>query len=141
MGAPSVRARRLGVELCSLRDAKGLKQDEAARHIGWDGPRLSRLEGGRAGIKTDLLGELLDLYGVDDAAKRDVLTTLARAGARRGWWQTYKDIISPAYAELISLEADAKSLRSYPDAPRPRTPPDGRLRPRVNLCNQHGVHP
>ncbi|MER6485676.1 helix-turn-helix transcriptional regulator [Streptomyces virginiae] len=101
------------MELCSLRDAKGLKQDEAARHIGWDGPRLSRLEGGRAGIKADLLGELLDLYAVDDAAKRDVLMTLARAGARRGWWQTYKDIISPAYAELISLEADAKSLRSY----------------------------
>jgi hypothetical protein len=78
-----------------------------------DQPRLSRIEGGRLGIKADVLGALLDVYEVDDPEKRDVLLTLARSGSRRGWWQTYKDIISPAYAELISLEADAKSLSTY----------------------------
>nr|WSW58441.1 helix-turn-helix transcriptional regulator [Streptomyces sp. NBC_00998] len=115
MGAPSVRRRRLGAELRGLREAKGLKQEAAAECIGagWDNTRVSKLESGALGIKADALGKLLDLYGVTDAAKRDVLLALARAGARRGWWQTYTDIISPAYAELIALEADAKSLRSY----------------------------
>ncbi|MEU8840292.1 helix-turn-helix transcriptional regulator [Streptomyces roseus] len=113
--SPPVRRRRLGAELRTLREGKGLKQEASAERIGpgWDKSRVSRLEGGTLGIKADDLVKLLDLYGVEDQAKRDVLLALARAGARRGWWQTYKDIISPAYAELIALEADAKSLRSY----------------------------
>lgn len=128
MSAPSVRQRRLGAELRSLRERLGLKGEDAVRGVNerlrsmagltqpasdLDQPRLSRIEGGRLGVKPDVLSALLDVYGVDDVAKRDVLLALARHGARRGWWQTYRDIISPAYAELISLEADAKSLRSY----------------------------
>ncbi|MFB7114105.1 DUF5753 domain-containing protein, partial [Streptomyces sp. NPDC056291] len=65
------------------------------------------------GIKPSDLDALLDFYGVDDAAKRDVLHVIARHGSKRGWWQTYRDTISPAYADLISLEADAKSMRTY----------------------------
>ncbi|MFJ6720552.1 helix-turn-helix domain-containing protein [Streptomyces sp. NPDC091259] len=115
MNAPSVRRRRLGAELRSLREARDLSQEEAARRIGhgYDKPRVSRLENGRLGVTQDALTAMLDLYGVVDEGKREVLLKLARDGARRGWWQTYRDIISPAYAELISLEADAKSLRSF----------------------------
>lgn len=115
VSAPSVRQRRLGGELRALRDAKGLTQDEAAQVLGrgYDKGRLSRVEAGKLGIKPDVLGELLDIYGVSDPEKRAVLVTLARAGTRRGWWQTYQDVISPSYAELISLESDAQSLRSY----------------------------
>ncbi|MET9959267.1 helix-turn-helix transcriptional regulator [Streptomyces sp. NPDC006326] len=132
MSAPSVRQRRLGAELRGLRERSGLKGDDVVgrvleilqqrderagtrRRVGRDidQPRLSRIEGGRLGIKADVLDALLDIYGVDDMAKREVLHALAAGGSRRGWWQTYRDIISPAYAELISLEADAKSLRSY----------------------------
>ncbi|MGW1764128.1 helix-turn-helix domain-containing protein [Streptomyces sp. NPDC002073] len=131
--APSVRQRRLGAELRRLREAKGLTQDEAAELLsaeldrqhperraaggysghGWDGSRLSRVERAQLKIKPDAVGTLIDVYGVGDSERRDVFVALARDGARRGWWQTYQDIISPAYAELISLEADAESLRSY----------------------------
>ncbi|MFG2291992.1 helix-turn-helix domain-containing protein [Streptomyces sp. NPDC048603] len=115
MSAPSVRRRRLGAELRRLREGRGVKGVDAARHIGegWDGPRVSRLEGGKLGIKPAELVSLLDFYEVTDAARRDILLALARDGARRGWWQTYREVISPAYAELIALEADASSLRSY----------------------------
>ncbi|MFF3159521.1 DUF5753 domain-containing protein [Streptomyces sp. NPDC057910] len=50
---------------------------------------------------------------MDDVGKRAVLHALARDGARRGWWQTYADTISPAYADLISLEAQARSIRTW----------------------------
>ncbi|MFJ7204421.1 helix-turn-helix domain-containing protein [Streptomyces sp. NPDC098789] len=115
MGAPSVRQRRLGAELRALRDAKGATLEEAARAAGsgWDKTRLSRVERAQLGIKPAVMELLLDAYDVTDADKREVLISLARHGARRGWWQTYSDILSPAYAELIALEADAKSLRSY----------------------------
>jgi transcriptional regulator with XRE-family HTH domain len=113
MSEPTVRRRRLGSELRRLREAAGLSQDDVAARTELNSVKVSRVELARFGIKAPLLDALLDLYGVDDEAKRTLLHGLARDGARRGWWQTYRDVISPAYADLISLEADARSMRSY----------------------------
>ncbi|WP_432157827.1 helix-turn-helix domain-containing protein [Streptomyces sp. bgisy153] len=113
MAEPTVRKRQLGGELRRLRTAKGLKIDDVANSVGMPGSKLSRIESARLGIKPADLDALLDIYDVEDAGKRDVLHSIARHGGVRGWWQTYRDVISPAYADLISLEAEAKSLRTY----------------------------
>lgn len=115
MGDPTVRRRRLGAELRRLREAAGLTLDDVESEVpAMKGSKTSRIETARIGVKPGDLDALLDLYRVDgDAAKRDVLHGLAKDGARRGWWQTYRDIISPSYADLISLEDDATSMRSY----------------------------
>ncbi|OON72510.1 helix-turn-helix domain-containing protein [Streptomyces tsukubensis] len=113
MSDPTVRRRRLGAELRRLRDVAGLKIDEVVERTTLNAPKVSRIETARIGVKVADLDTLLDLYAVDDAEKRDALHRLARDGRTRGWWQTYRDYISPAYADLISLEADAKSMRSY----------------------------
>lgn len=113
MAEPTVRTRRLGSELSRLREAAGLKLDEVATRTGMPPSKISRVEKARLGIRPDDLNTLLDLYEVSDVDKREALHTLARDGRRRGWWQTYRDIISPAYADLISLEADAVNLRSF----------------------------
>jgi len=90
-----------------------MKLDDAVSQLGWPKSKLSRIEAARLGIKPGDLDALLDLYSVDDGSKRDALHSLARHGSVRGWWQTYRDIISPAYADLISLEDDAVNMRSY----------------------------
>jgi transcriptional regulator with XRE-family HTH domain len=113
MPEPTVRTRRLGSELRRLREAAGLKLDDVADRTSLPASKVSRVEGGRLGIRPDDLDALLDLYAVDDADKRDALHSFARDGRKRGWWQTYRDFISPAYADLISLEADAVNMRSY----------------------------
>ncbi|MER7922112.1 helix-turn-helix transcriptional regulator [Streptomyces sp. NPDC096057] len=113
MPEPTVRKRQLGGELRRLRESAGMKLDEAVARLGWTKSKLSRVEVARLGIKPSDLDALLDLYAVEDSSKRDVLHAIARHGSQRGWWQTYKDFISPAYADLISLEADAKSMRTY----------------------------
>ncbi|MDX2575955.1 helix-turn-helix transcriptional regulator [Streptomyces scabiei] len=113
MADPTVRKRRLGSELRRLREAAGLKLDDVAARTSLTVSKVSRIEVARIGVKADDLDSLLDQYGVDDGAKRDVLHSLARHGSQRGWWQTYRDIISPAYADLISLEADAVNMRTY----------------------------
>ncbi|MGI5404195.1 helix-turn-helix domain-containing protein [Streptomyces sp. CA-135486] len=113
MSDPTVRRRRLGAELKRLREDAGLKLDDVQERTTLNVPKVSRIETARIGVKPADLDALLDLYGVDDVAKRAVLHSLAREGARRGWWQTYRDSISPAYADLISLEAEAKSFRSF----------------------------
>lgn len=113
MGDPTVRRRRLGSELRRLRESVGLKLDDVADRTSLPASKVSRIEQARIGVKTDDLSALLNLYGVDDASKREALHAMARQSSVRGWWQPYKDIISPAYADLISLEAEATSMRSF----------------------------
>jgi transcriptional regulator with XRE-family HTH domain len=113
MTAPTVRRRRLGAELRRLREAVGLKLEDVESRAGITSSTLSRIETARTGVKVADAEILLDLYAVEDVAKRAVMLGLVRDGAKRGWWQTYRDAIRPAYADLISLEADASSLRTY----------------------------
>ncbi|MEO3974431.1 helix-turn-helix transcriptional regulator [Streptomyces sp. CAU 1734] len=113
MSHPTVRRRRLGYELRRLREAAGLKLEDVQSRTTLNVAKVSRIETARFGVKAADLEILLDLYDVDDPGKRTLLHTLAKDGARRGWWQTYRDIISPEYAELISLEADASGMRTY----------------------------
>ncbi|WP_327233732.1 helix-turn-helix domain-containing protein [Streptomyces sp. NBC_01317] len=113
MSDPTVRKRRLGSELRRMREAAGLKLDDVAERTSLNAAKTSRIETARIGVKPDDLTALLDLYGLDDEAKRAALHGLAKDGGKRGWWQTYRDAISPAYADLISLEADARNMRSY----------------------------
>ncbi len=116
MAEPTVRKRRLGGELRRLREAAGLKLDDVAERTTLPAAKVSRIETARIGVKADDLSALLDLYDVSNVDRRDALHALAREGSKRGWWQTYRDIISPAYADLISLETDARSTRSYESA-------------------------
>ncbi|MET7939704.1 helix-turn-helix transcriptional regulator [Streptomyces sp. NPDC005302] len=113
MGEPTVRTRQLGGELRRAREESKLKIEEAAARLSWTPSKVSRIEKGILGVKPADLDALMDTVGVLDVAKREVLHSIARHGRQRGWWQTYRDIISPAYADLISLEDGAKSMRTY----------------------------
>jgi transcriptional regulator with XRE-family HTH domain len=86
---------------------------EAAAHLGWSASKVSRIETGQA-VGTDDLGRLLDLYQVA-GFDRDALNHLARSVEehRRGWWDAYADTLGHGYAEMIKLEAGAKSERQY----------------------------
>lgn len=113
MSDPTVRKRRLGSELRRLRDAAGLTLDDVQERTSLNYAKTSRIETARIGVKPADLDALLDLYGVDDVAKRAALHTLARDGNKRGWWLPYRDAITPAYADLISIEDTAKNFRSF----------------------------
>jgi transcriptional regulator with XRE-family HTH domain len=113
MSNPTVRKRQLGSVLRRMREDAGLKLDDVAERTTLNAAKTSRIETARTGVKATDLTTLLDLYGVEDAAKREGLHNLAKNANKRGWWQTYRDSISPAYADLISLESDARNMRSY----------------------------
>jgi transcriptional regulator with XRE-family HTH domain len=111
MVAPTVRRRRLGVALRRLREDAKLTLDGVEDQIGLSASKVSRIESALRGAKQPDLDRLLDLYGVEDEELREFLVTLARDGSKRGWWQTYD--LSPVYADLISLEADASSMQTF----------------------------
>ncbi|WP_433889862.1 helix-turn-helix domain-containing protein [Streptomyces sp. CA-111067] len=110
---PTVRRRRLGSELRRLREAVPKSLDDAADVLECSRSKISRIELGQLGISVRDTRDLLDDYGVEDQALRDYLLGLARDGKQRGWWDAYGQIIAPAYANYLGLEADAEYLRTF----------------------------
>ncbi|MGA5128813.1 helix-turn-helix domain-containing protein [Streptomyces olivoreticuli] len=111
MAVPTLRRRRLGAELRRLRDACGLTLEDVESQSGLSMSKVSRIESATRGARPDDVERLLDLYGVQASDVRELLLRLARDGGQRGWWQPYD--LSPVYSDLISLESDASSLRTY----------------------------
>ena len=111
--SPSMRRRRLAAELRKLRDQSGLQLNDAARQVGWQASRLSRIETRQSGIGAPDLRKLLDAYGVADEGYRSYLAELARRVNERGWWQKYAGLIGSEYADLIGLEEEARAIRTY----------------------------
>jgi transcriptional regulator with XRE-family HTH domain len=111
--SPSLRRRRLAAELREMRKRSGLSVTEAAKQLNWQASRISRIENRQSGITAPELRKLLDVYEIEDDQYRARLAELARRVNERGWWQKYAGLIGGDYADLISLEAEARAIRAY----------------------------
>ncbi|MEU0333564.1 helix-turn-helix transcriptional regulator [Streptomyces sp. NPDC006193] len=112
---PAVRRRKLGAELRMLRTGAGLTSGEAARLVGWHQSKVSRIETGASGVKPADLRLLLDAYAVRDGQLRELLLMLAgsdEAGGRHRWWHAYRGVLPPTYRDFISLESQARAMRT-----------------------------
>jgi transcriptional regulator with XRE-family HTH domain len=110
---PTVRRRRLGAELRRLREDHGRKLEDVAAELGLVASTLSRIETGKAPIRTNYLRQLLDMYDVYDKEQQQVLIDMAREGHRRGWWADYDDVLPSGFDIYMGLEAEAATVRSY----------------------------
>jgi len=107
-----VTRRRLRAELRRLRDEQHLAQEHVANEMEWSISKLIRIENGSVGISINDLKALLDLYGVADSDRAD-LVELARASRQRMWWSQYQKFLAPTYLEFIGFEADAARIRAF----------------------------
>jgi transcriptional regulator with XRE-family HTH domain len=110
---PTVRRRRLGTELRRLRDSSGYKLEEVATELGVAPSTLSRIETGKAPTKSAYLTQMLEMYGVNDTAQRQILVDMAREGHRKGWWAAYDDVLPSGFDIYVGLEAETAAIRSY----------------------------
>ena len=56
---------------------------------------------------------MLDLYEVTGPVYRDELLEMARRATERGWWQSYGGVVPVALGNLIGLETEAATIRTY----------------------------
>ena len=112
--SPTIRRRRLAAELRRLRHDSELSIEEVADGLGWQPSKLSRVETRQIGISTADVRKLLDLYKVEEREYRDALIDMARRASERGWWQSFgSGVVPTALANLIGLETEARTIRSY----------------------------
>jgi transcriptional regulator with XRE-family HTH domain len=106
-----LRQRLIGTTLRRYREDAGYDLQDAARTLGCDRSKIWRIEAGERGIRLAELRELLCEYGTDDPA-RDTLEALAQA-TRDGWWQSYRQILSAGYIDLLIAESVATQVAIY----------------------------
>ncbi|MFF7313470.1 Scr1 family TA system antitoxin-like transcriptional regulator [Streptomyces sp. NPDC008137] len=107
---PTVRRRRLGMELRRLREAKNMTAEQVAARLLVSQSKISRLENGRRSISQRDVRDLCEVYEVEDHKMVDSLMQMAKDSRQQGWWHAFGDI---PYSVYIGLETDAESLRVY----------------------------
>nr|WP_242902519.1 helix-turn-helix transcriptional regulator [Actinomadura terrae] len=103
----------VGAQLRRLRERAGISTEAAGYEIRGSHSKISRMELGRVGFKERDVADLLTLYGVTDAARRDPLLQLAEQANAPGWWQPYSDVVSSWFEPCLGLEQGAEVIRAY----------------------------
>lgn len=110
--APTVGQVVLGRRLQELREAAGLKREEAAKILRVASATVRRMEMAEVALKVPYVHVLLTAYGVaeDEVAMFVDLTEEANAP---GWWQRFSDVLPDWFSMHVSLEGSARLIRSY----------------------------
>lgn len=108
-GSPTVRRRRLGLELRRLRESSGLTIEAVADRLECSSSKISRIETGHTGVTPRDVRDMLAIYGLAGPAA-DELVQVARDARQKGWWHLYGTVLTGAY---VGLEAAASSIHSY----------------------------
>jgi transcriptional regulator with XRE-family HTH domain len=110
--SPTVRRRRLALELRRLREAARLTCEDVAERLECSASKISRVETGRVSVSPRDVRDMLEIYGVPDE-QRDSLVQLARESRQKGWWHAYGDSVQPHFATYLGLESAASEIRIY----------------------------
>ncbi|MEU0804224.1 helix-turn-helix transcriptional regulator [Streptomyces sp. NPDC005970] len=107
---PTLKQRRLGVELRKLRERAGLSSTAAAARIGVQQARVSMMEAGRYAVSADRVRAMARSYACSDPQLVDALAAMT-GGRTRGWWDEYREYLPATFADLAELEHQARGVR------------------------------
>ncbi|GGX90710.1 helix-turn-helix domain-containing protein [Streptomyces anandii] len=110
--APTVGQVVLGRRLQELREAAGLRREEAAQVLRVAPATVRRMEMAEVALKIPYVQVLLTTYGVADE-EAAAFVALAEEANQPGWWQRYHDVLPDWFSLYVSLEGAARLIRSY----------------------------
>lgn len=106
---PTLRGRRLALELRNLRERCDLTQAEAARRVSWSKSKLSRIEEPSTRPSDEDVRALLQMYGLD-ADRHQAILSLNKDSWQHGWWTGYGDAFT---GNFVMLEHEAPLICTY----------------------------
>jgi transcriptional regulator with XRE-family HTH domain len=107
---PTALRRIIGAEMKRLRVASGLTQRQVADQAGIDASAMPRYEGGVSSMSHLLADKLLDIYGVEEDRKVELLDLAKRSRRRRPRGEVRPTVWEPV-EDLIALERDASTIQ------------------------------
>jgi len=112
---PSLRSCWLGRQLRELRVGRGFSLRHAERATGVPLGEVKAAEYGTHVLQVGQVGALLELYGVGDKEKCDLVLELARDTRYLHRWENRTDAppLSAAALDYLWLESHARHIRSY----------------------------
>lgn len=110
--SPTVRRRRLAMELRRLRAEAGIKAAAVAVELGCSAGKVSQMETGRVSISVPDAKAMLELYGIT-GDQRAALVELARTAKQQGWWQPHSESAYAWFLRYVGLETESSVLRGY----------------------------
>ncbi|MDT0484162.1 helix-turn-helix domain-containing protein [Streptomyces doebereineriae] len=110
--APTVLRMILGRRLQERRQGAGASLEDAARALRVTSLTIRRLEKAEVALKPLYVEKLLETYGADQQ-EIDEFVVLAEQANEPGWWHTYRNVLPNWFSAYVSLEAGARTLRTY----------------------------
>ncbi|WP_328974233.1 helix-turn-helix transcriptional regulator [Streptomyces canus] len=110
--APTVLRMILGRRLQERRQDAGASLEDAARTLRVGPLTIRRLEKAEVALKPLYVEKLLETYGADQQEIEEFVVLAERAN-EPGWWHTYRDVLPNWFSAYVSLEAGARTLRTY----------------------------
>lgn len=107
--SPTVRRRRLAIEMRKLREAAGMTMEQVAKELECAASTISRIEAAQSSATPRTIRDILNVYGVT-GEERQALIKLSREARQKGWWHQYSDVEPGSY---IGLETEAASIRTF----------------------------
>ncbi|MFJ2646502.1 helix-turn-helix domain-containing protein [Streptomyces sp. NPDC087420] len=110
--APTVLRMVLGKRLGALRDKARVSREAAAEILDVTPLTVRRMENSEVGLKLPYVRLLLGAYGVA-AAEAEEFVELVKAANKPGWWHRYRDALPSWFSAYVSLEDEARLIRTY----------------------------
>ncbi|MEU6844906.1 helix-turn-helix transcriptional regulator [Streptomyces sp. NPDC046716] len=110
--APTVLRMILGRRLRDMRLGAGASLEDAARALRVKTLTIRRLEKAEVALKPLYVEKLLETFGAD-RQEIEEFVDLAEQANEPGWWHSYRDVVPSWFTAYVSLETDAKTLRTY----------------------------
>jgi transcriptional regulator with XRE-family HTH domain len=112
VSSPTFPRFQLGKQLRELREHARLTTEDVGLQLDCSPSTISRMEGGKVGVRRSTLEKLLEIYDVHDQEQISTLIVLAKEGKTRGWFARYGDLPA-SYSRYIGLESSAAEIRNY----------------------------
>ncbi|MFE5029396.1 helix-turn-helix domain-containing protein [Streptomyces sp. NPDC056656] len=110
--APTVLRMILGRRLQDMRLGAGASLEDAAKALRVKTLTIRRLEKAEVALKPLYVEKLLETFGAG-RQEIDEFVDLAEQANEPGWWHSYRDAVPSWFTAYVSLETDAKTLRTY----------------------------
>jgi len=110
--APTVLRMILGKRLKDLREHAGVSLEGAAKALRVTPLTIRRMEKAEVGLKIPYVEKLLRIYGADQQ-ETDEFVEMAEQANQPGWWHRYRDVLPSWFTAYVSLESDARTIRTY----------------------------